>query len=329
MALLQRSQINNLLQEIRNLRWLVVGDCMLDHYIFRDAHRISPEAPVPVVQVEGEFYRLGGACNVAANIRQLGAQVKLMGGIGSDKEGVILRDLLGQAGIEFDLPSEPTDVQTIVKTRVLVRNQQLCRLDKESAFPVDFASQLARELDANVENVDGVIVSDYGKGTIQQIILDHLVRLKAKKHFFLAIDPKPVHTLNYSGADLLTPNRGEALQLAAMHLSHQQEISIEELAKKIFAAYDIQHLAITLSGKGIAMISPDLVVKRFPTLAREVFDVSGAGDTAIAALALALCTCNDVSQAAYFANLAAGVVVGKVGTASVSADEILAYVDAF
>ena len=329
MLLLKKSQINNILHRIGKLRLLVIGDCMLDHYVFGDVSRISPEAPVPVVQVERESYRLGGACNVALNIKQLGAQVKLMGWVGNDKGGRVLKSLLAKAGIDFNNPVEREDVQTIVKTRVVVRNQQLCRLDRESLFLPCLVDYLKLSISSHIKSVDGVIISDYGKGTICQVILDHLTELKWQNKFFLAVDPKPVHELNYSGVDLLTPNRNEALQLAKRVPSSASHVTIKELAKSIFEMHAIRHLAVTLSRDGIAIVEPNFEVMHFPTMAREVFDVSGAGDTAIAALTLALCANTDIAQAAYFANLAAGIVVGKVGTATTSAAEILSYVDTF
>jgi D-beta-D-heptose 7-phosphate kinase/D-beta-D-heptose 1-phosphate adenosyltransferase len=327
MALKQRSQMNNLLQKIRHLKMLVVGDCMLDHYIFGDVHRISPEAPVPVVNVERETYRLGGACNVAINVRQLGAQVELVGWVGQDKAGMQVGQLLQDARIAFPEACTQSTIETIVKTRVVVRNQQLCRLDRESEFPLKWVDELNILIAERIRDVDGVIVSDYSKGSVAQSVFDHLIQLKRRKNFFLAVDPKPVRELLYQDVDLLTPNRTEALQLASLETKHLKLFPLKDVIARIQAVHATRYLGITLGEEGIVMVDPERRTELFPTLAKEVFDVSGAGDTAIAALTLALCAEEDVTQAAYFANIAAGIVVGKVGTATVSAQEILSYAE--
>ena len=326
MISLDKSQINKLLQNTSALNICVIGDCMLDHYIWGDVERISPEAPVPVVNIDKDTYRLGGACNVALNLKQMGCNVFLVGLMGQDSAGDRLRSLLEENGIAVSENNFHREVKTIVKTRVIVRNQQLCRLDRESFFAENQTHNLMQWLSDEIHNFDAVIVSDYNKGTISQALLDLLLDLKKQKNFFLAIDPKPVHELDYSGADLLKPNRSEALQLSGILPKPHMPFPLNAVAKRILERYHLKYLAITLGNEGLALLNADNEGRVYPAQDREVFDVSGAGDTALAALVVAFCLKMPMDVAATFANIASGIVVGKVGTATVSLEELQAYV---
>lgn len=319
-----KSQINKILEKIPSLKVLVVGDCMLDHYLWGDVHRISPEAPVPVVKVERDTYRLGGACNVALNLKSLGAEVELMGPMGKDTAGLQMQQLLKESAIKVDEVNFCQNLTSVVKTRVIARNQQLCRLDRDRVLEEEATAYFEEILEQKLKIVDAVLVSDYAKGSITQRLLDRLVALKQQHHFFLAMDPKPAHALNYNGLDLLKPNRSEALTLSG--LTGQGQVSVQKIANLIRQKYSVQTLAITLGEEGLALSSSNESCQVYPTFSREVFDVSGAGDTALAALTLASCV--DVSEeaAALFTNCASSVVVGKLGTATVSPEEILQYV---
>lgn len=321
-----KSQINKLLQNVASLKVLVIGDCMLDHYIWGDVHRISPEAPVPVVNIDEDTYRLGGACNVALNLSQLGVKVDLMGPIGLDEAGGTMKTLLQSSSIMIDESNFRSDVSSIVKTRVIVRNQQLCRLDRERFFEHQQVDYIQSFLKNNIEHWNAVIVSDYNKGTITQNLMDCLVDLKKKYNFFLSVDPKPSHGLNYQGVDLLKPNRSEALQMSGLSLLPHQHFPLRQVAERIFAQQPTKYLAITLGNEGIAVMDKNADGQIFPTQTKEVFDVSGAGDTALVALTLAFCLNASLEEAASFANIASGVVVGKVGTASITPKELLDYV---
>lgn len=321
-----KSQINNLLRNTSSLNICVIGDCMLDHYIWGDVQRISPEAPVPVVNIDKDTYRLGGACNVALNLKQMGCNVSLMGLIGQDSAGDMLHQLLKTSGISISENNFNSDISTIVKTRVIVRNQQLCRLDRESFFNEQQVERLMALLRENIQNFDAVIVSDYNKGTISQMLLDLLVDLKREKNFFLAVDPKPAHELDYSGVDLLKPNRSEALQLSGVLPKPHTAFPLEGVTKRILERYKLKYLAITLGSEGLALLSANNEGRIYPAQDREVFDVSGAGDTALAALVVAFCLKMPMDVAATFANIASGIVVGKVGTAAVSLEELQTYV---
>ena len=323
---LSKSQINKVRQTVASLNVLVVGDCMLDHYIWGDVHRISPEAPVPVVNIDKDTYRLGGACNVALNLSHMGCKVSLMGLVGNDADGEIVRRLLREAHINFLEGDGKDTIDTIVKTRVVIRNQQLCRLDREHFF----TEKQTEHINALVENViggfDAVIVSDYNKGTVSQVLLDRLVALKKSHKFFLAIDPKPDHCLNYSGADLLKPNRVEALQLSGLSVLPHQDFPLQAIVNRILQKHQVQYLAITLGASGLALFDSKGNGNVFAAHDREVFDVSGAGDTALVALVLGFCSGFTTEEIASFANIASGIVVGKVGTATVNIQELLDHV---
>lgn len=315
-----------LLKKIARLRILVVGDVMLDHYIKGDATRISPEAPVPVVDVSTEFNTAGGAGNVALNIASLGAHCTVAGYFGKDPTGETLREKLNDHGIET--LSTPGTGQTILKTRVMVRGQQLCRIDKEdppSAYHVT-AKQAETLLAKQIAACDAIILSDYAKGILSDEVIARVTKLAHAAGKFIALDPKPRRHLAFHGLDLITPNKREALQLAGIKLLPHTPFPAEEVCARLHKLYATKHLVITLGEDGMLLSAGGRVQKIIPTAAREVFDVSGAGDTSLAALVLALTAGAKLEAAAHFSNAAAGVVVGKVGTATVTPIELIAYV---
>ncbi|MGF1484164.1 MAG: bifunctional heptose 7-phosphate kinase/heptose 1-phosphate adenyltransferase [Opitutales bacterium] len=319
--------MRDLLKQVARLRVLVVGDVMLDHYIWGDASRISPEAPVPVVTVERDVYGAGAAANVALNCVDLGAEATLAGPIGADAAGTRLQALLVERGAQLAPFCVREGTPTVVKTRVVVRGQQLCRLDREAAPPV-YSLDAANCLDALSEWVsecDTVIVSDYAKGAVSEKLLDHLVRESRSENTFLAVDPKPSRPLAFRGVDLLTPNRAEALQLAGISIGRHEDFPAEAVCAAIWQTYAPRNLVITLGSEGMLLSREGRCLERIPTFAREVFDVSGAGDTSVAALALGLTAGASLPEAARFANTAAGVVVGKLGAATVTPDELLSF----
>jgi len=296
-----------LLNRIRRRRILVIGDVMLDHYQWGDVTRISPEAPVPVVQVARETDTIGGAANVAGNIAALGAAVEIVGAVGRDPDGDKLRARFREVGIAFDdrLLLEAGGGRTITKTRVIVRNQQLCRLDFEdppAAYrPGVFGGAgFYRLLEAKIAASDGIILSDYAKGVLNTASIARITGLARRHRKFVALDPKPSGGSRFSDIDLLTPNRKEALELSGLPSGAEQ-------------------------GDGMLVSSKGSVLRLIPTAARQVFDVSGAGDTVIAALTLALTSGASLEKSAHFANAAAGVVVGKLGTATVTPRELADY----
>jgi rfaE bifunctional protein kinase chain/domain len=314
-----------LLKRITGLRILVIGDVMLDHYIWGDATRISPEAPVPVIDIARDSWSAGGAANVAVNIAGLGARCTVYGFIGADAAGERLRSILKERGV--DAIGSPGDGMTIVKTRVMVQHQQLCRLDRESA-PRSYASDAAsagKLLADAVKNCDAVILSDYAKGLLTDGLVSRVSKLARSEKKFIALDPKPKNQLAFNGLDLITPNKREALQLAGIEPAQGAPFPAADVCARLHVLYNTRNIVVTLGEDGMLLSASGRVIKTIPTSAREIYDVSGAGDTALAALVLALTSGADLEEAAHFANAAAGVVVAKLGTATVSPDELLGH----
>ena len=315
-----------LLRKISGLRILVVGDVMLDRYIWGDATRISPEAPVPVVDVSKETWTAGGAANVALNLAALGARCTVAGYVGPDESGAKLAQALGTKNI--DVIRTPGAAQTIVKTRVMVQRQQLCRIDRESApsayrFTADQAEALFQK---EIAAADAVILSDYAKGILHDDLVLRVTKLARAAGKFVALDPKPKRKLAFHGLDLITPNKRESLELAGITPPPGAPFPAAEVCARLHELYATKHLVITLGEDGMLLSSGGRILHTIPTAAREVFDVSGAGDTSLAALVLALTAGAKLATAAEFANAAAGVVVGKLGTATVTPAELKAYV---
>jgi D-beta-D-heptose 7-phosphate kinase/D-beta-D-heptose 1-phosphate adenosyltransferase len=315
--------MKSLLKKISKLNVLVIGDVMLDHYIWGDTARISPEAPVPVVDVVRDSYSAGGAANVALNLASLGATATIAGFLGRDEAGTRLRGILTGKGITAI--GTPGSGDTIVKTRVLVRRQQLCRLDRESpghVYAIE-PEKIEATFEKAIKKADAVILSDYAKGLLTDELVGKVSTMAREAGKLLAIDPKPRRKLRFHQPDLMTPNRKEALQLAGLEPEPHQPFPAAEVCARIYEQYRPKHLVITLSEEGMLLSHNGKVGRIIPTMAREVFDVSGAGDTAIAALTLGLAAGALLEEAAQFANAASGVVVGKLGTATVTPKELL------
>jgi rfaE bifunctional protein kinase chain/domain len=320
---LDGQEMERLLSGIAATRVMVVGDSMLDHYIFGEVSRISPEAPVPILHVQKESFNPGGAANLALNLAGLGARVKLFSCWGNDESGRTLQSLLADNGIDTESCSMSEGIQTINKKRVVARNQHLCRIDYEQQ-PVDY-EQVACEhftsLESALEGCDAVIVSDYAKGFVSQKLLDGLVASASRRKVRVAIDPKPSRPLSISKPWLITPNYHESLALAKLplHTPFSKEI-VGQICSTIHAEIQPENLVITLGAHGMVLSRPDGCELYFPTLAREVCDVSGAGDTVIATLVAACAAGADLPKAIALSNLAAGAVVARLGTVPISVD---------
>lgn len=328
---LQPDRVRALLRRARQRRVLVVGDVMLDRFIWGQVSRISPEAPVPVVEFERESFMAGGAANVARNWVALGGQAELFGVVGSDAEGDHLRQLLRQQGIGCGGLLTCTDRFTSVKTRIVAQKQQVVRLDRESNGPLPprTARTLMRRLRQALADADAVIVADYGKGVVTDELLAQLKPLCRQHGLWLSLDPKPVHALDLTGLSLLTPNRREAFELAGLRDTVRATHPLEDPPLLQVAQYLLQKLKpalllITLGELGMLLCHRHQPPLHIPTVAREVFDVSGAGDTVIATFTLAIAAGASPIEAASLANHAAGIVVGKFGTATASPRELLA-----
>ncbi|WP_020558080.1 bifunctional D-glycero-beta-D-manno-heptose-7-phosphate kinase/D-glycero-beta-D-manno-heptose 1-phosphate adenylyltransferase HldE [Thiofilum flexile] len=297
-------------------RVLVIGDCMLDRYWSGGTSRISPEAPVPVVHVQASEERPGGAANVALNIATLGAKATLMGYIGQDEAGQSLERSLQAKGVNTHFTALP-NTPTITKLRVLSRNQQLLRLDFEQGFAGQDHSQLVDNFAAVLAEHDVVIISDYRKGTLERA-RELIQRAKAAGKP-VVVDPKSADFSDYQGATVITPNLSEFSAAAG---SWKTEEELIQKGRALMQRCDLEHLLITRSEQGMTLLSGQQAPINLPTRAREVFDVTGAGDTVVAVLAAAMATGLALEQSMALANLAAGIVVAKVGTATVTVAEL-------
>lgn len=296
-------------------RLLVVGDVMLDRYWFGDSDRISPEAPVPVVQVAKVDERLGGAANVARNVAALGANTTILGVIGEDEAGTRIGELLRQSGVNSQLEVDP-NVPTTVKLRVIARQQQLIRLDFEETPSQTALEQKLARFEKAVTDVDVVVLSDYGKGALSQVAA--MITYARSQNKMILVDPKGEDYAKYQGATVITPNRSELRQVVGRWSS---EADLTQRAQDLRSSLGIKALLLTRSEEGMSLFTND-GVSHVRAQAREVFDVSGAGDTVIATLAVALAAQWPLDRAMALANRAGGIVVGKLGTATVTSEEL-------
>jgi D-beta-D-heptose 7-phosphate kinase/D-beta-D-heptose 1-phosphate adenosyltransferase len=312
--------IERLIKRFRKTRILVIGDIILDHYIWGSVERISPEAPVPVVDIQGENFSLGGAANVAANIVSLGGKVDICGVCGDDYYGDVLRNLLKNGGIETDglfTGKRPTTV----KTRVIAHNQQVVRFDREEKRGIsDRTSRKMRGFLKSGTRWDGIIISDYKKGSISKGLMAFVRDKFKKKGVFVAVDPKIGNFHLYRDVSLVTPNLKEASAGTGIEITDEASLlrAGATLRKKLRA----DAVLITRGEDGMSLFEPEGVT-HIPTVAQSVYDVTGAGDTVIAAFTLACLAGAPLRVAASVANHAAGVVVGEVGTATVSPEQLL------
>jgi D-glycero-beta-D-manno-heptose-7-phosphate kinase len=303
---------------------------MLDHFLWGKVGRISPEAPVPVVEFERESFIPGGAGNVARNLADLNAATELLGVIGRDETAARLRRVLkhDRIGCHGLLADEAR--LTTVKTRIVAHRQQVVRVDRESRVELDekMTRRLLRALESALTACDAVVVGDYAKGIVTQPVLDGIKRMCRERGIWLSVDPKPSHHLDLAGVSLLTPNRKEAFELGgrtepARRESPPQDTALLSLAEQLLEQLHPALLLITLGDQGLLLCQRGHPPFYVSTVAREVFDVSGAGDTTIASFTLAITAGASPVEAAIFANHAAGVVVGKLGTATVQPDELI------
>ena len=323
------SRLDELIAGCAKARVLVVGDVMLDQYIWGHVGRISPEAPVPVVEFDRESFMPGGAANVARNVHTLGAKTELLGHVGRDDSARQLRKLLGEQDILCDGLLASSARTTSVKTRIIAHQQQIVRVDRETRGAVDErdTERLLATIERSLPGADAVIVCDYGKGVVTQALLDGVHHLCRARGVWLSLDPKPVHELSLLGLSLLTPNRREAFELTGISDGTRsadplKDTNLMRVAETLLMELSPAMLLITLGDLGMLLCQRGQKPFVIPTVAREVFDVSGAGDTVIASFTLAIAAGASPVEAAIFSNHAAGVVVGKVGTATVSPAEL-------
>jgi D-beta-D-heptose 7-phosphate kinase/D-beta-D-heptose 1-phosphate adenosyltransferase len=312
-------RLAEILSTFRKLNLLVVGDLMLDRFIWGEVERLSPEAPVPVLRVCSESSRLGGAANVVHNVRSLGAQVTACGVVGTDGPGKTLIDELQRTGASTSGVFADREVHSIEKTRVIARpsHQQIVRLDRESLSAIRDATleRLCRFIITKAGRFDAILVSDYGKGVIHPNLLTCLARLAVNKKVCLVIDPKKENFERYQRASLITPNKDEAS--AASGITIRDDRTLTMAGERLLQMWRAKAVLITRGPEGMSLFRPRQAAQHFPTQPREIFDVTGAGDTVVAVCALALAAGAGYEEAALLANHAAGLVGDEVGTVAV------------
>ena len=302
---------------------LVIGDLMIDHYLWGSCDRISPEAPVQVVNVKKESSVLGGAGNVINNLVTLGSVVDVISVIGNDSVANELKSLLEKIDVPTSNLVVENNRKTSKKSRLIASQQQVLRYDMESIDDINENShkQIIQTLEKNIDKYSSIILSDYGKGVLTTNLTKEIIKIANKNNIKVLVDPKGKDYSKYKGSYTLTPNKKEAME--ATNIDIKDESSLIEALKSLKTQCELEVSLITLSEQGIAIFDDELTIK--PTVAREVYDVTGAGDTVIASIAFALGNNLDIKDAIYFANLAAGVVVGKIGSATTTLDEIYEY----
>jgi len=310
------SALRSIIARFTGRRILVLGDLMLDRYLWGRVDRISPEAPVPVVEVERETFTLGGAGNVAANLQALGAEPVLAGVVGEDEDGARLLETLAQRGIATAAVMRDAGRPTTVKTRVIAHAQQVVRADRESRADLDgpTLATLVDRLDAEIARCDGMIVSDYGKGVITARSLERALGLARARKLIVSVDPKEAHIDAYRGVSILTPNQHEAGYVQGRRIV--DDASLEDVGWGLQKRLDAEAVLVTRGPEGMSLFEKGGRYTHLPTVAREVYDVTGAGDTVVSVVALALAAGADYPTASHLSNHAAGVVIREVGTAA-------------
>jgi rfaE bifunctional protein kinase chain/domain len=325
------ARLDKILSQASAKRIVVIGDLMLDEFVWGKVGRISPEAPVPVVQVTGESLFPGGAANVARNLREFVDHIAVIGIIGTDRGGRQLRTLLAEQKIDTNGTIEDSNFQTIVKTRVIAGHQQVVRVDREQirAPTIEQVAQVTKKVRDLLPEVDAVIFEDYGKGFLSAELVRQICADARAAGKIVAADPNPRHPLEWRDATVVKPNRAEAFLAAGIPCSDSnylpdQDEDLIKVGAMLLEKWDTQLLLVTLGEQGMMLFQKGAAPHHIPTKAQQVFDVSGAGDTAIALFTLALCCDASPIEASEIANHGSAVVVGKLGTATATADELRA-----
>lgn len=301
---------------------LILGDIMLDEYLFGTVSRISPEAPVPVVEITSSRRLLGGAANVAANIRSLGDEPILLGTVGEDEASVKLTQLLKQRGISPDYLIHDSTRQTTIKTRIIAHSQQVVRTDMEDRHELspDIESRILKRFLAMADSINAVIISDYGKGVITKTLLERVIEVCAQKDIFIAVDPQDTRFGMYHHVSVITPNHHEAGFAYGRRINSESDLT--EVGNGLLKRLDAKSILITRGADGMSLFQQDAAPTHIPTFARKVYDVTGAGDTVIGCFVAAVCAGADLVEASIVANVGAGLTVAEVGTATVTVPQL-------
>lgn len=320
--IIEEERFAKITSNFKDKKILVIGDLILDEFIWGKVKRISPEAPVPVVEVQKESLRLGGSANVVNNLSALGCQVALSGVIGNDSNGKRLTAILQEMNVDYKGVVIKENRPTAIKTRVIAQHQQIVRFDREKVMPVmqSTIDKIKAYIMMNISSMDAVIISDYGKGVITEDLLSEILPDISKNNIPIAVDPKPLNFLSYQGVTVITPNHHEASEAAGMETDSSE--GLKKAGTKLLKSNKSQSILITRGENGMSLFEKGGDETHIPTVARDVYDVTGAGDTVIATMALSLASSATLRESAILANHAAGIVVGKLGTATTTVDEI-------
>jgi D-beta-D-heptose 7-phosphate kinase/D-beta-D-heptose 1-phosphate adenosyltransferase len=324
-------RLRQILERAASRRIMVIGDLMLDEFVWGKVGRISPEAPVPVVEVTGESFYPGGAANVARNLREFVDQVALIGMLGNDRSGRQLRQLLSEQKIDTSSAIEDDSFYTIVKTRIIALHQQVVRVDREKIVTPS-KTQVAKAVAAvrkSIKETDAIIFEDYGKGFVTSELVTEIAREAVSDGKIVAADPNPRHSVDWRGVTIVKPNRAEAFLAAGIpwcdaEKAPEEDADLQRAGEALLKKWETQYVLITLGEHGMMLFQQNDAPHYIRTKARQVFDVSGAGDTAIALFTLGLVCGATPIEAAEIANHASAVVVSKLGTATVTRDELVA-----
>jgi rfaE bifunctional protein kinase chain/domain len=325
MIKLNNEKTKEIINKFSKINILVIGDFMLDEYIFGSVERISPEAPVPIIEENSRKHIPGGAGNVLCNLKSIGVNIYCSGIIGKDNEGQILK----QKMFDFNLKEKEfllieTDRPTTRKTRIIALHQQVCRLDREDKTPIDkiLLEKILSKVQSIIDNINGIIISDYAKGVVIPELIQKIVDLANNKNIPIFVDPQVTHFSYYKNVFIVTPNHHEAGRFLNRKLNNNDDNDIEQAGKEILEKLNCEYVLITRGEKGMSLIRKDHAI-HIPTMAKEVFDVTGAGDTVISILAASYCSGAEIEYATLLSNQAAGIVVGRLGASTVKPEELL------
>ncbi|MFH1854401.1 MAG: D-glycero-beta-D-manno-heptose-7-phosphate kinase [Candidatus Omnitrophota bacterium] len=321
---MRNEKLRKIVSRFSGKKVLIIGDLILDEFLWGDVSRISPEAPVPVVWVRSESFMPGGAANVANNIQSLEGKTYIAGVVGMDERGKILKNLLQEKGVDIGGVVVDSDRPTILKTRVIAHHQQVVRIDKEKMdnLSQEFIDQIIAYAKTLISDIDAIIIEDYGKGVVTPGLLRGILKLARRHKKIVMVDPKEEHFNYYKGVTSITPNHHEAAKAVGIKISDDK--SLLKIGMALLKKLKSESVLVTLGENGMRLFERSGKITHIPTVAQDVFDVSGAGDTVISTFTLALASGASMIDAARISNFAAGVVVGKVGIATVTQKELLA-----
>lgn len=318
----KKNKLLGLKKKFKGKNIAIIGDMMLDGYLWGDVKRISPEAPVPIVEIDSEFFRFGGAANVALNISKLGGNAIPFGVIGDDNDGKIFSDLIKEENITSEFIIKDNSRPTTNKTRVISANQHIVRIDKESKLPIslEIENQVFASLSKMINQIDAIILQDYNKGVLTPNLIAKIIELANRHNKIITVDPKFDNFFEYKNATLFKPNRKETENAFGIRINSDE--SIKNAASKLMQRLNVKYCLLTLGEDGMAILEKGKQYLQIPTIARKVVDVSGAGDTVIATITMALAIGCSINEAAYLANYAGGMVCEIAGIVPIDLDSL-------